>query len=458
MRSQAARRQAALAAAALAAAFAVSACSLFRARPRAPLQGPRFPLVAAVRIPYQGRVVPPVLYAAGRVFLVTDIGHCLAVDVGSAAKAWEFRTAHPVSKPAGLGRERVYVVDEGRELYSLDFEGRLLWRKSFDETVSGPMNEAGGMLCLGTEEGSLVALRPEDGSEVWRFRAGHAVRTGAILWTDRRGTPFFLCGGDEGKIYFLSSEGDRRGQIECRGKLLLPPFLEGDRLYAGIEGDALVCLNLAKRSVAWKVRLAGRPATGIFSDAGRLFFLTGQGVLMSLDKRSGSILWWRTMSSRTAFDPAPAGEQVLAAALSGKLAGFNSRTGKETGFFQAEGGFRANPVWAKPWVLAPVADGESRSEELLFLKRQPPVVLNASKPSPVKPGEEVVFTASVTGFTKPSFEFILKSNGRELIVQAASTGASWTWHPEEEGDYRVAVRVAQGGESEEAELEIRVVR
>ncbi|MBN2198696.1 MAG: PQQ-binding-like beta-propeller repeat protein, partial [Candidatus Aminicenantes bacterium] len=365
---------------------------------------------------------------------------------------------HPVSRPAGIGRNRVYVVDDERGIHALDFEGRILWRKTLEETVAGPLNEFGERLYAGTEEGSLIALRADDGSEVWRFRAGQAVRTGALVWRNRRGTPFLLCGGDAGKIYFLDPGGRRSAEMECGSPITLPPLLDGDRLYAAVRADGLLCLNLEKRSLAWRVRLAGTPAKRFVADARRLFFLTAQGVLVCLDKKSGSLLWWKTMSSRTAFDPVLAGGQVLAAALSDRLAGFRARDGKETGLFQIDGEFRANPVWVEPRVLCHASDNQKEGEALLVLRRQVPVALNASKPSPVRVGEEVVFTASHAGFKTPRFEFILKSAAGERVVQTASDRETWTWRPEAEGAYKIQVRVTEGERTEESTLEIRVVR
>ncbi len=448
-----------LGAAALTAAVSVSACSLFRGKLQEPLKGPVFPMAVTIRIPYEGRVMPPVAYADGRVFFVTDLGHVHAVDVERKAPAWEFRAEHPVSQPVSLGQGRLYVVDDRMELSCLDREGRLVWRKELDESPAGPLVESDGRLYLGTEQGSLIAVRVEDGGEIWRFRAGQAVRTGALFWRDGRGTPFILCGGDEGVIYFLSLDGRSRGRMPCGGRLYLPPLLEKSRIYLSTDRDEFLCFNLKKRSRAWRVRLTGRPATRPLSDAGRLFFLTAQGVLMCLDKKGGSILWWATTSSRTAFDPAAAGEQVLVASLADRLASFNARDGREAGRFQAEGEFRANPVWAPPFILSHLSDSERRGEEeLIFLRKQIQVALSASKPSPLRVNEEVLFTASVTGFRQPSYEFVLKSSEGEKVVQASSPRNSWSWFPEEEGAYTVVVRVSEGDEREESGLDVQVVR
>jgi len=456
--SSPARRRAAARFVAVTLVAAVSACSLIRRRPPAPLAGPVFPLAVAEKIPYEGRVVPPVALADGRLFFVTDLGRVHAVDVGPGFPAWDFKTPHPVSRPVGIGRNRVYVVDDDREIHALDFEGRFLWRKTLDETAAGPLTEAGERLYVGTDEGSLIALRTGDGSEDWRFRAGHAVRTGVCVWRNRRGTPFLLCGGDEGKIYFLSLGGRRSADLECGNRITLPPLLEGDRLYVAVEGDAILCLNLEKRSLAWRVRLAGTPATRLVADDRRLFFLTAQGVLVGLDKKSGSLLWWKTMSSRTAFDPVVAGDQVLAAALSERLAGFSARDGRETGFFQTDGEFRANPVWAAPRIVCHASDGRSQGEALLILRKQVQIALSASKPSPIRVGEEVVFSVTHAGFQKPRFEFILKSAAGESVVQTASARDSWTWYPDEEGAYIVLVRVVEGEQAQESALDVQVVR
>jgi outer membrane protein assembly factor BamB len=236
--------------------------------------------------------------------------------------------------------------------------------------VAGPLHEIEGRLYVGTEQGSLCCLQAENGLEVWTFQAGAALRTGALLWKDRQGRTYVLCGGDEGKLFFLGEGGQLRGDLDCGGKMALPPLLEKDRLYVGTEDRVFLCLDLHRRRTRWRVRLTGRPAGPAIADRKRIFFLTAQGVLMSLNKRSGEILWWRTLSSRSGHDLELADGQVIATSLGSDLVSFDARDGREAGRFQAGRELRSNPVWLRPYLLVHVYDPQKEEGTLIFLQRK----------------------------------------------------------------------------------------
>jgi outer membrane protein assembly factor BamB len=152
--------------------------------------------------------------------------------------------------------------------------------------------------------------------------------------------------------------------------MTLPLRLEETRGYVGTENGIFLCLDLQRRRVKWRVRLTGAPAVPALVDQRRIFFLTAQGILMSLNKRSGEILWWRTLSSRSAYDLELAGSQVLATSISPDLVSFEAGDGREKGRFRADRGLRSNPVWMKGYVLVHDYDPQDEQGALIFLKKK----------------------------------------------------------------------------------------
>jgi len=340
------------------------------APPEPPAAGPAFPLAPAQTINYSGQVVPPAVKDGSLYFFTTDRGWALAVDARRRETAWDFRATFPVSRPVCLGREAVYFADDRNIVYCLDRSGWVLWARGFGETIAGPLNEAEGRLYVGTEQGSLYCLQAETGLEVWKFRTQAALRTGGLLWKGRNGRPVILCGGDEGKLFFLDEGGRLDAALDCRGKIPLPLLVEEERGYVGTEDAALLCLDLPGRRVRWRVRLTGAAARPAVVDRKSLFVLTAQGILMSLNKRSGEILWWRTLSSRSGFDLELADGQVLATSFSPDLVSFAARNGREVGRFQAAGELRSNPSWLARYVLVHVYDPQNEQGALIFLKKK----------------------------------------------------------------------------------------
>ncbi|HEX9901719.1 MAG TPA: PQQ-binding-like beta-propeller repeat protein [Acidobacteriota bacterium] len=350
--------------------YAAAGCSLLSVKPVPPASGPVFPLAPALSINYRGQVIPPGLKDGSHYYFTTDSGRVLAVDVRRREIAWEFRASFPISRPVCLGRECVYIVDDRNIVYCLDRSGWVLWSRGLSATVAGPLQEIEGRLYVGTEQGSLYCLQAESGLEAWRFQAQAALRTGVLLWKDRQGRLFILCGGDEGKLFFLDEGGKLRGDLDCGGKMALPPLLEKDRLYVGTEGQMFLCLDLQRRRAKWRVRLTGPPASPAIADQKRIFFLTAQGVLMSLNKRSGEILWWRTLSSRSGYNLEPADGQIVATSLGSDLVSFDARDGREAGRFPAGRDLRSNPVWLSPYLLVHVYSPQNEEGTLIFLRRK----------------------------------------------------------------------------------------
>jgi outer membrane protein assembly factor BamB len=437
---------------------AAAGCGFFSLKPVPLTSGPVFPLVQSRSLSYGGQVIPPGLKDGAYYYFATDRGQVLAIDVGRRAIAWDFKASHPISLPLSLGRESVYAVDDENIIYRLDRSGWLLWSRGLAETVTGPLAEIEECLYVGTEQGGLYCLQPETGQDIWKFKTKAALRTGALLWKDRQGRPFILCGGDEGRLFFLGSGGRLRGDMDCGAKISVPPLLEGDRLYVGTEGQMFLCLDLSRRRTKWRLRMAGLPARPAVADHKRIFFLTAQGLLVCLNKRSGEILWWRTLSSRCGFDLELADGQVIAASISSGLVSFDARNGEEVGRFQAPGELRSNPAWMNPSLLVHVFDDQKDEGRLIFLRREAKVTLSASKESPQKIGEEITVTAGATGFRAPSFQFRLRSRAGENVVQDTSAQETWTWLPEEEGEFVIVVRVSDSQETMEGEMPFRIIR
>ena len=142
----------------------------------------------------------------------------------------------------------------------------------------------------------------------------------------------------------------------------------------------------------------------------------------------------------------------MASSFSSTLVCFDTKTGLKKGTYEAGQEVRSNPLWLEPYLLISLYDHKKDEGRLVFLKKVVAVTLTPSKESPQKIGEEVIFSAKATGFFQPKYEFYLKTESGEEVVQEISERGSWTWYPEAIGDYTVGVKVFDA--KEEAETEI----
>lgn len=85
---------------------------------------------------------------------------------------WQTPLGGTLTSPV-VAESRVYLADtDARRLHALDAaSGKPLWSFAFDARVDSPPTVHQGLVLGGSRDGSVVALRAEDGALVWRFRA-----------------------------------------------------------------------------------------------------------------------------------------------------------------------------------------------------------------------------------------------------------------------------------------------
>ena len=227
-------------------------------------------------------------------------------------------------------------------------------------------------------------------------------------------------------------------------------------VYFGADDHYFYCAGLQKKKKKWKVKTGGKIFTSPVLSGKKVLFLCWNNVVYCLHKKKGHILWWQMIPSRSFYRLEVSGDRVVVSSLSSLLLSFNLETGEKVGEFDAKKEVKSNSVWFDPYLLFSLYDSQKDTGSILFLKKRVGVSLKPSKKSPQKIGDEIRFTASVTGFFMPKYEFYLKEGNEEVVVQAGSETNSWVWFPEKTGDYIVGIRVSDGKENVSAEIPFSV--
>lgn len=425
-----------------------AACALFRPGPAAYPTGLRFPAVVESSINVGGRLNPGLSLAGSRLYLTTEEGRLAAVDVSSRQVAWEFRPGGPIPAPPFAGVDRIYIRDSAGAVYSLDVQGRLLWKTAFGDGLTAGPAELGMNVFVGTQEGRLLALDPElNGQVVWEFQA-----RGAITTAPAAAPGGFLVGTAGGAVPFLDASGKVRWTFVAQGPVVVPPLADEGLVFVGDETGRLHAISASQGKVKWRRILNGRPRGGLVVAGRRLLVPTSSGVLYCLNKKNGEVLWWQETPNRFGHAPLVVEDRVVAASAAPALIAYQLKSGERVGSFGAGQDIRAAPLWSDPHLLVALIDPRAGESKLVFLRAEIKVSLEVDKASPQPAGAEVVFTAKAVGFFKPRFEFFLQSGETETVVQKESERGRWTWFPEKAGTFKVGVRVADEKQNREAEL------
>jgi len=427
----------------------LSVCSLFRTKIPPYPSGVVFPLINDTELAYEGEIINLIQKSENRLYLSTRKGRVYCIDGQKRKILWRYDAAVSLASAPHLGEDSIYVFDEENTLYCLDSEGQLQWKKTCENRITSGIKANNKKVYIGTEKGDFFCLSSEDGRILWHFQADDAIKSNPVTWRS-----LVLFGCDDHRVYFLNQEGRLSRKFDAGGKLGPTLFVDGDFLYFGSEDRYLYCVNLNRAKTKWKIRTGGATFIPPVVDKNKVYFLCWNSVVYCLNKKSGTILWWNSVPSRSFYRLEVIGDKIIASTLSSKIVCFDLETGEKQGTFDAFQEIKSNPVWFSPFLLVNLYDRDSNLGKLVFLKKEVKVTLSSSNTSPQKLNEEVIFTARATGFYMPKYEFLLNRfirlrfypgisvlirDGDKNVVQQSSESDSWNWFPEQEGYYIIEV-------------------
>ena len=422
-------------------------CALFREKIPPYPSGLIFPIEETFSVAYGGEIDGLIRRDDGRLYFSTRNGFVFCLDGLKKRILWKFKAEADFLTSPCLGGHGLTIYDRSNTLYHLDLQGQLIWQKKIEVAITSELRENAGIIYFGLESGELLALDSNRGKEIWRFKAGGAVRAAPAFSGQH-----VIFGCDDGRVYFLTEKGKLAGNFSAGSGIRVAPVVEDDRLYFGSADNYFYCLGLGRRSRKWRILMGGRISTEPIMDKKRLYFFTTNNVLYCLNKRSGDILWWQPLPSHSVFRLELAGDKILASSFSTQLACYDIETGKNAGDYSAPLDLKSNALWLNPYLLVNIYNPQRGEGELIYLSKQVKVILSPMKESPGKVGDEIGFTATTSGFFLPKVEFYVKEGDKSEVVQKESDKNTFIWYPQKEGTYVVGVRVGDGREKAEVEV------
>jgi outer membrane protein assembly factor BamB len=205
---------------------------------------------------------------------------------------------------------RVYVADSGA-VYAFDGDsGRLVWQRELDRSISAGPGASGGLVVVGTRDGTAVALRATDGQVAWQ-----ATLTGEVLAAPAVGAELVVVRVADGRVFGLEAQtGERRWLYEQTVPVLTlrgtsnPLLIDGRLVVAGLDTGRLVALAPQNGRPVWESTIAaprGRSDVERMVDIdadpvfyrGDIYAAAYNGRLAAVDAGSGRIRWEREAST-----------------------------------------------------------------------------------------------------------------------------------------------------------------
>ena len=138
-------------------------------------------------------------------------------------------------------------------LAALNINGAIQWLSPIGVIASSPAVGADGTIYAATDDGTLSALNPADGTANWSFTIGAQINSSPALSVD--GTIY--AGAEDGNLYAINPGGTQKWASATGGAIDSSPAVGADRtIYVGSDDGALYAIN-PDGSLKWKFATAG---------------------------------------------------------------------------------------------------------------------------------------------------------------------------------------------------------
>lgn len=236
----------------------------------------------------------PVL--AGAQLLIGGLdGRLYALDARTGDVGWQLQTGGRIWSSPAVRDGAVYVGSQDGKLYCADLRsGALRWTFATDgaalrsaefgydrRTIQSSPSVAGGIVYVGSRDGTLYAVDAANGTLRWRF-------DNSVFWSNT--TPaidggFVYDGNSDG--HFVQAVDARTGaqawKFTTQAPVFASPAVAGDAVYTGDWNGTLYALDAHSGAAFWQWRSFGRRIMSSAAiDGGHLIFGSDDGRVYDL--------------------------------------------------------------------------------------------------------------------------------------------------------------------------------
>jgi outer membrane protein assembly factor BamB len=293
----------------------------------------------------------------GTVFVGSQKGELVALDLGSGAVRWKYATKEIGESSPCVSNGVVYVGDLSGVVHAVSAsDGRGLWTfKTGAEIKSSPV-VVGDRLLIGSYDGNLYCLSAQNGGVVWTLKTDGPVHCTAGVANGLA----FIAGCDEIFRAVRISDGREMFRVASGAYTGASPALVGQSAYYGTFNNDVLGVNLATRRVAWRYQHPQRQFP-FYSSAG---VVQGKVVVGGRDKMvhcinaaTGKRLWTFATRARVESSPALASNRVFVGSNDGRFYVLDFNTGAKLWEFNAGAPISASPAIASGRIVVGSQDG-----------------------------------------------------------------------------------------------------
>jgi outer membrane protein assembly factor BamB len=233
---------------------------------------------------------------------------------------WATLRKEVIDAPLLVDHDRIFGQNWGREVFALQGEtGALLWSFLYPPSPADDHRQGGllltdGQLLVPAWNGTLYALDPQSGEELWHFVGAAPLRAAPVRVQDR----IFLAGGDN-TLYCLTLQGELLWQRQGAAPLLTSVAPNGAGIIT-LDRDGNLFSLTTDGELLWQkaLRETCYYAAPLSTSEG-LFVATAAGALWKIDPASGATIWRQSNFGPIYATPLLVGERLLVGDNNGSL-------------------------------------------------------------------------------------------------------------------------------------------
>jgi outer membrane protein assembly factor BamB len=270
----------------------------------------------------------------GHLYAATGYGTVVSIDPSNGSILWTKRVGKPIRSSPTASGGKIYFVSADNILFALsDADGQQLW------TARGLPQPATLLSNVSPAVSGSIVIAPFPAGDV----AAYEVGSGKAAWSDSltRSSDTTAAGIlgdparpviDHGVVYAVSHGGKMIAVSESSGERLWTrnlastqmPWIAGDTVYVVDLAGKLIALARADGKVRWAVDLpASTRWNGPVLAGGRLWLVSGEGLLVGADARTGQLSTQLDLDTAVFVSPVVAGGRMYILADNAELIALN---------------------------------------------------------------------------------------------------------------------------------------
>lgn len=266
---------------------------------------------------------------------------------------WTFQCEDELRGTPMVDNGRIYAGAYDNNLYCLDAtSGNFIWKYATEGGIVSKPVFADGQVMFGSEDGRLYSISASAGKLLWTFPSEASIRSSPTVAEGH-----IIFGSDDGFMYMVNLTSNRLfWRFDAGAPIRSSPVAAHDLVFFGTnEGDFFSLAFTGQ--VKWRAKAKRSIISMPLVAKGTVFYTSLDGMIYSLDARSGWIIWRFRMGKGSVTTPCLADNLVIAGSADGFIYCVDAGNAREAWRFKAENQVSGSPVVYKDSVYCGAADG-----------------------------------------------------------------------------------------------------